>query len=186
MMTDLTFTNVRNVKEKSVLNQRMINTTSYVYGKVNRLYAFRPLIGFHKVFAEKQSKNSIGINYFIGAGPMLGFLKPIYMDVVALDPNVPNSYITQSVRYNPEKIPESSILGYSSFGKGINETKVLGGFSLKTGADFNWGYYSSGYKSIELGVMVDCFPSKPQILYGTKNKVFYSSFYISFAIGESD
>lgn len=186
MMTDLSFTSVKNIKEKSVINQRMINTTSYIYGKVNRLYAFRPMFGFHRVFAEKENKNSIGINYFACGGPVLGFLKPNYVDRIAADPNSPTAYITLSSRYNPELVPDASIIGYSSFGRGMSETKLLGGLSFKAGADFNWGYYSSGYKSIELGFMIDCYPSRPELMYGIKNKVFYSSFYISFAIGETD
>ena len=53
---DFSFTGVKQIKEKQVLNQRMVNTTPYVYGKVNRLYAFRPMIGISKELAEKQNK----------------------------------------------------------------------------------------------------------------------------------
>ena len=56
---DYNFTGIRNIREKSVLNQRMVNATPYVYGKVNRLYAFRPQIGIQKLFSEKINKNSI-------------------------------------------------------------------------------------------------------------------------------
>lgn len=184
-MFDFSMTSVKNVKEKLIINQRMINTTSYIYGKVNRLYAIRPMIGVHKVLADKINKNNIGINGFIGLGPTIGLLKPNYVDVEMVDPNLPNSYISVAVRYNPYTIPSDRISGYSSFTKGMNETKMLAGFSMKAGADFNWGYYSAGYKSLEMGVMLDCFPSRPELMYGIKNKLFYSSFYISFAIGES-
>jgi hypothetical protein len=182
---DFSFTGVRQIKEKQVLNQRMVNTTPYVYGKVNRLYAFRPMLGLSKELAEKQNKNSVGVNAFAFIGPSLGFLKPNYVDIEYFDPTNPNVVISKSVRYNPEIYRFDQITGYSPFINGINETKIIGGMSVKLGTEFNWGYYSSDFKSIEVGVLVDWFPSRPELLHFIQNKIVYSSFYISFALGKN-
>jgi hypothetical protein len=61
---DLSFTGVKQIKEKQVLNQRMVNTTPYIYGKVNRLYALRPMLGLSKELAmvsalDRANKNPI-------------------------------------------------------------------------------------------------------------------------------
>ncbi len=181
---DISLTGVRSVKEKSILNQRVGNTTPYVFGKINRLYALRPMMGVQKTLSERNSKNSVGINCFLNAGPTIGFLKPIFVDVLTIDPNVPNSYISVSKRYEPFAMDPITIDGYSSFDKGINETKLLVGASMKSGVDFNWGNYTSIFRSLEVGFMLDYFPSRPPVMYGIKNKVLYSSFYISFALGE--
>lgn len=184
-LIDISLTSVRNVKEKSVLNQRVVgNTSPYIFGKVNRLYALRPMIGLQKTLAERISKNSVGINAFAAMGPTLGFLKPIYVDVLTVDPNVPSSYVTVSRRYEPFSMDPSMINGYSSFDKGIKYSKLMAGLSLKSGVEFNWGTYTSVFRSIEIGFLVDYFPGRPNVLYGIKNKVLYSSFYISFALGE--
>jgi hypothetical protein len=182
---NLTKERVRQIKEKQVLNQRMVNTTPYVYGKVNRLYAFRPMLGLSKELAEKQNKNSVGVNAFAFIGPSLGFLKPNYVDIEYFDPTNPNVVISKSVGYNPEIYRFDQITGYSPFINGINETKIIGGMSVKLGTEFNWGYYSSDFKSIEVGVLVDWFPSRPELLHFIQNKIVYSSFYISFALGKN-
>jgi hypothetical protein len=182
---DVSFTGVRTIKEKTILNQRMFNPSPYVFGKVNRLYALRPMLGLQKTVAERQSKNSIGVNVFAMGGVTLALLKPIYVDVESIDPNIPNAFYTQSIRYNPMTINKDKIYGYSSFDEGIGQTKPQLGLSIKAGADFNWGYYSSDFRSIEIGVLLDYFPARPEIMYGIKNKVLYSSFYISFALGKN-
>lgn len=182
---DFSFTGVKQIKEKQVLNQRMVNTTPYVYGKVNRLYALRPMLGISKELAEKQNKNSVGVNAFAFLGPTFGFLKPNYVDIEFFDPTNPNVIISKSVRYNPEQYRFDQITGYSPYTKGMNETKIVGGLSFKLGTEFNWGYYSSDYKSIEVGLLIDWFPSRPELLHYVQNKIVYSSFYISFALGKN-
>lgn len=182
---DISLTGVRSVKEKSILNQRMFNPSPYIYGKVNRLYALRPMIGLQKTMAQRQSKNSIGVNIFALGGISLGLIKPIYVDIEAVDPNTPNAFYTKSVRYNPSTTNRDKIFGYSSFDKGIGQTKAQLGLSFKAGADFNWGNYSSDFRSLEIGILLDYFPARPEIMYGIKNKVVYSSFYISFALGKN-
>ena len=182
---DFSFTGVKQIKEKQVLNQRMVNTTPYIYGKVNRLYALRPMFGFVKEMAEKQNKNSVGVNIFALMGPSLGFLKPNYVNIEYFDPNNPSIIVSKSVRYNPELYKFDQITGYSPFTHGISETKLIGGISFKMGAEFNWGYYSSDFKSIEVGILVDCFPSRPELLHYVQNKIIHSSFYLSFAIGKN-
>ncbi len=182
---DLSITSVKNAKEKQILNQRMVNTSPYIYGKVNRLYAVRPLFGIQKTIAEKNNKNSVGINIFALSGPMAGILKPIYVDIETFDPNSPGVVISSSVRYNPQEQDMTRITGYSSFGKGAGESKITAGWSFKSGVEFNWGYYSSEYKSLEIGIMIDYFPSRPELMHFIKNKIVYSSFYLSFAFGKN-
>ena len=94
---DFSFTGVKQIKEKQVLNQRMVNTTPYTYGKVNRLYALRPMIGISKELAEKQNKNSVGVNAFILLGPSIGFLKPNFVDIEYFDLSNPNVIVTESL-----------------------------------------------------------------------------------------
>lgn len=182
---DISISSVKNMREKQVLNQRMVNTSPYIYGKVNRLYAIRPLFGLQKTLAEKHNKNSVGVNLFALTGPLAGVLKPVFVDVESFDPTFPGIIISSSVRYNPELQNHASITGYSSFGKGISDSRIVAGWSFKSGVEFNWGYYSSEYKSLEVGVLIDCFPGRPELMHFVKNKIVYSSFYLSFAFGKN-
>lgn len=182
---ELGMTNIRDLREKTILNQRMVNTSPYVYGKVNRFYALRPMAGIQKTLAERHDRNSFGIGAFVLAGPTLGLLKPVYVDLEVTDPSIPGNSFMESVRYNPSEQRREAIAGYSPYSKGLGETKATPGISLKSGLEFNWGNYGSEFWSAELGFILDCFPARPEIMHGVKNKVVYSSFYLSFAFGKN-
>jgi hypothetical protein len=142
------------------------------------------LFGINQTLSEKANKNSVGINLFGAMGPCLGFLKPNYVVIEVPDP-INLQYVTKSVKYNPEVHKYEDIVGYAPFRYGFNETKMLMGLSFKAGVNFNWGYYSHEFRSIELGCMIDYLPSKPEILHGVANKSVFSAFYVSFAFGNS-
>ncbi len=182
---DISLTTVKHFKEKTILNQRIVNTSPYIFGKINKFYALRPRFGLQKTLAEKRSKNSVGVNGFACFGPAIGFLKPVYLNIETVDPNNPNAFIAVPTRYEPEKIDPNRVIGNSSFANGFNELKIIGGASFKAGVEFNWGYYSSRYNSIEVGMLIDYFPSRPAVMYNVKNKTVYSSFYLSFAFGKN-
>lgn len=177
--------NIKHFKEKNIVNQRIGNTSPYVFGKINRLYVLRPMLGISKTLLEKKSKNNIGVVFNAAAGPIIGFLKPIYVDLDIFDTSGLNESSVISVKYNPSTTPPNRILGYSSFGKGIGETKLISGICFKSGISFDWGTYRSDFKSIELGIQLDYFPSRPKIMDDIKNKTIFSGFYISFAFGKN-
>jgi hypothetical protein len=143
------------------------------------------MAGLHYTFAERNTKNSVGISVFAVAGPALTFIKPCYVDVQVIDPNAPGNYIVVSQRYDPERIPNALIVGRSSYFTGIGYTKLGVGLSFKTGVEFNWGSYKSDFKSIEVGFVFDYLASNPTIIYPEKNNKFFSGFYVSFALGKN-
>lgn len=184
-LLDIDFSSIKNPKEKDIQNARLANTRPYIYNKINKVYNLRAMGGIQYAFADRNSKNSIGISAFVAMGPAITFIKPVYLDVQIVDPNLPTSYINVSRRYNPETIQSNQIIGNSSYFTGIDKTKLGIGLSLKSGVEFNWGSYGTDYKSLEMGIMIDCLTSQPDILYNQKNKLFYSGFYLSFAFGKN-
>ena len=181
---EIAFSGIHDFREKKIMNQKLFGTTPYVFAKVNRLYALRPFVGIQRTISEKSTRNSVGINVFGALGPCLGFLKPNYVVIEVPDP-ANQRYVTKSVKYDPEIHKYEDIVGYAPFRYGLNDTKALLGLSFKAGVNFNWGYYSQEFKSIELGCMIDFLPSKPEILHYVANKSFFSAFYVSFAFGNS-
>ncbi len=118
-------------------------------------------------------------------GPAITIIKPTYVDVQVIDPNNASNYIVVSRKYEPEKIPNSQIVGNSSYFTGANTTRLGLGLSFKTGVEFNWGNFSTEFKSIEVGYILDFLASNPVIIYPEKNNRFFSGFYISFALGKN-
>lgn len=167
------------------MNTRLGNTKPYVFNKINRVYNLRLLGGLHYLFAERNTKNSVGIAAFLAMGPAITIIKPTYVDVLVIDPNNASNYIQVSRKYEPEKIPNSQIVSNSSYFTGANNTKLGLGLSFKAGAEFNWGNFSTEFKSIEIGYIFDFLASNPVILYSEKNNRFFSGFYISFALGKN-
>jgi len=182
---EFNFGNIKHSREKKILNNLRASDAPFVFNKTNRIYVLRSLFGFSKTLSAKGSKSSLGVNVFAAAGPLIGFKKPVFIEVAIIDTSIANNSFIESQRYDPSKTNPSNILGQSNFSKGIGQTKLLLGLSFKSGISFDWGNYRSDFRSIEAGIMIDYLPSRPEIIYGIKNKVFFSGFYISFAFGKN-
>ncbi len=185
LMYEINLGNIKSSREKRVLNNLIPDASPFVYYKTNRLYVLRPMIGLSKHISKKSNKSNIDVVGFAAIGPVLCFLKPIYLDVISNDTDFNGNRQIQSVKYEPKTINHNRVIGNSSFSRGIEKTKLIGGLGLKSGVCFDWGNYRSDFKSIELGFQIDYFPSQPELIYGTKNKSIFSAFYISFAFGKN-
>ncbi len=174
---------LRHPQEKQIINTRTASPRPYVYNKINRVYSFRNMMGVSYLFADRSAKNSIRIAFHGMMGPAMHFIKPIYLEVTVPDPQNANNYIEVSKRYEPEKINQDDIIGYSPFFTGIQKIKTSLGASAKGGISFQWGNDNTTFKSMEIGVSLDWIPTAPPIMYKIKNKNFFTGFYISFALG---
>lgn len=181
---DIQFNSLCHEREQKIINNRMSSARPYVYGKINRLYNLKFSYGFHYALGNRNTNSSVGVNLFSFIGAQACFAKPTFLDISTADPNNPGNFIPVSTRYVPENTRPSSVFGYSSYFKGIGETKVSPGIHYKGGVEFNWGNYYSDFKSLEIGFQIDYLPLRPAILSYIKNKILYSGFYVSFAVGK--
>lgn len=157
---------------------------SFIYGKINRLYALRGGVGTKRYFSEKARRKSIvvGINYEYGF--TLGFLKPYYLkikrDIGGQVKGIPEPYSEANADL---WLDETEILGGAEFRYGWFESKIKPGFHGKIGAIFSYGNEDQYIKAIEAGIMTDVFLGNVPLMLTEENKPYFLNVYLTLQFG---
>lgn len=180
---------IRHPKEIKFPSPYYFNSSrSFVYGKLNGLYALRAGYGRDKVLIDKTDQGSISISWVTFGGLSLGILKPIYLEIVK---ETPQGSVLSTERYNPEVHDYSDIYGQAPFFTGIEKSAIRAGVYFKTGFAFDYNWSDKKVTTLEIGAVLDYFPqwfglySDPEvpIMYDTKNYNAWLQFYVSFNFG---
>lgn len=153
------------------------NNRSFKYAKLNTVVDLRGYLGRQHEIFEKVDKGGISIRRFYGAGVALAVYKPIYYDVWVSSTEIASRKFSFA---NPDP---SLYTGRSSFFKGINETSVLPGLSVKGGVNFEFSSIDEIVHALELGVVVDGFIKKVPIMATENNNQFFFTVYVCYRFG---
>ncbi len=154
---------------------------SYNFGEINDLYIFRIGYGFQQVKFRKAERKSVEIRYSLYGGLSLGFLKPVYLEIIPPATNVPII-----VAYNPNDPVQiqDNIYGGAPFLDGFNKMSIVPGGYCKFAISFEYGDNRPDIKAIEVGTTVDAFPIvMPQMAF-SKNYQVFPSLYVDFVFGK--
>lgn len=182
-LLDFNLYSVKHPKEIRLPNRDMINSRSFVFGKLNSLFVLKANYGARRILADKLAKNTVRINLNYSAGPIVGILKPVFYDVKVLvpDPQQPDKLISQEKPYRfdeEDTKKQMSTVGYSNFGYGIGQSTFMFGANAKTSLSFEWGREDNKFYSLETGIMVDAFPKDvPIFAYINNDQVFVNLFF---------
>ncbi len=193
-MFEIEFVTMRDPKQIKTINPYFLNSTSYVYGKLNDVFVLRSGIGFHKLLNSKPYWGGVELRYYYSGGVSLGLAKPIYLQITnyVSQGSYYNYYITTE-RYNPyEHFPFAvnvngrtiDIYGKASFLKGINKIKFYPGIYGKFGFSFDFGSEDNSVKALELGTTIDVFPKAIPIMAFCKKRNLFLTIYFSFSFGK--
>lgn len=179
----ISFMNVKHPQEKKVLSQYVLvdNAKSYAYGKLNSVLLMKPSYGLRKIISKKERRNGVQLSYVYGAGPTIGFVKPVYL--VVTYPSDPRGVFAEE-RYDPDKHDVFNIVGRSSGLLGINETKLAIGGHARVGLNFEYSPGSETYRALEVGAMLDVFPQAIEIMANENNSNYYLNIYLSLLFGK--
>lgn len=159
---------------------------SYAYGKVNYLFPIRASIGTKRYFSEKAKRRGIAVGLSYEAGPTLGIMKPYLLRIVRLDASGENQIITEE-RYTEDNaadfLDDTKILGKAGLFKGFDGFTIKPGISAKIGPHFAWGAYDESVVAIEVGIMLDIYFSKIELVATDDNQPYYLGFYLSAQFG---
>jgi hypothetical protein len=162
-------------------------TSPYIYGKANNFYQLKLGFGQQYIFGQKGNKNGIAVIGLAQAGLSLGFLKPYYIHTNSAGPE-------QTIKYSaPDSVifltynEENSAAGFT---KGWGELKFRPGLYIKTGLRFDFGRFNESIQAIEIGMSLEGFSKKIDIMAPVSNdrlasgpqRLFYQG-HIAFVFG---
>lgn len=172
---------MKNPKEIKISNSYYSNK-GFVYGKINNFFEVRGQWGKQTEVYRKNDASGISIKYFYSLGPSIGFLKPIYYEIVYTTGTVYGEYL-QIEKFSPS-IHQSNIYGKASFLKGINEISIIPGASGKFGFNFEYSKNNKSINALEIGIGLDIFPRNIPIMAIESNQFFYLNFFAGYRFGK--
>lgn len=156
---------------------------SFVYGKLNSLTTLHGGIGMQKELFRKEDKGGISIRYFYTFGPSIGFLKPVYYDVIVYEEDEQGV----SVQVQKRMKFESHIIMIerkAPFYVGFEELSVVPGAYGKFGFTFEFSKSDAAFNAIETGIVIDAFIKKVPIMANDQNHWIYPAFFLSYRFGK--
>jgi hypothetical protein len=158
-----------------------ISGNSYVYGKQNNLYFLRLGFGQQKLIGEKGNKNGVAVSAIYGGGPVLGMLKPYYVQYYN------NANQTIDIKYtgnNDSAFLGQNVIGGSGFTKGFNEIQFVPGITARTAIRFDYGRYNEVLSAIEVGLNAEYYTQKMPIMVHGNEKNFFFNAYVALVFGK--
>ncbi len=172
-----------NVKHPQEVQLRTGSGSSFIFGKINYLYALRFQYGREFILFRKAPQQGVEIKAILAAGPSLGLLAPYYIELATggaqsggstarepYDPNNPN--------HNP-----NNIFGPGYLFQGLQESKLRIGASVKAGLSFELGTIKSSVTGFEIGTLLDAYTQEIELLAGAENKSIFPTAYITIFYG---
>jgi hypothetical protein len=168
----------------------------YVFGKQNNFFALRGGWGVKRYYSEKARTKGVAVGVSYAAGPTLGILKPYYLALRRIDVNNPNSsnFRLSAEKYSEERngalfLDNTKINGAASFWRGMDELSVRPGVNASAAVHLDWGAFDEMVKAVEIGVMLDVFPSRVPIMVAQGdtdriNHPFFLSFFANLQLGK--
>jgi len=180
---DLELTTYHHPQETKIFNSELNNPSPYVFGKLNKVAIFKTQYCVTKEISKFSENQRVGIDLVGGTGISVGFLKPVYLNLIY--PDGFGYEITVSEKYNPTiHTDKTRIAGYSDGRIGLNEINYKVGISVNAGVGFTWGYFTDFPKRLELGYYSEYFNNGLLVMAFTKNKSFQNGVYIKMFFGK--
>ena len=154
-------------------------STSYIYGKINNLYAFKLGYGIRKMIAGKPDPGCVSIHWVNVLGVSLGMLKPYYLNVNG-DPN--------GIKYTPSTsdqfLFQPYIIGSAGFSKGLGEMKYIPGGHIKSAIHFDFSTNRKNVLAVETGVNAEFYSQQIQLMANQPGTNYFVDIYLAFQLGK--
>jgi hypothetical protein len=177
------FVSMKHEKEVKSFNPVYEDSKSYVYGKTNSFYVFRPYLGKRKIISRKERPSGVEVSYTWALGPSVGITKPVYLEIGY--PSIPYDYLAVE-RYDPQRHFFDDIYGRASGLRGLGELKVHPGAFGRFAMAFEYHGSRERLKGIEVGVDVDAYATEIPIMAPdivNSNRQYFLTFHLNLFFG---
>ena len=165
------------------------NARPYFYGKLNSFFALRTGIGKKNILTEKLRKSGVQVSWQWSAGPVLGILKPVYLEIIYESSPASQPFLRVE-RFDPDIHYIDNIYGRASGLKGLDHLSVAPGGFAKVSFSFEYSNEKERLKGIEAGACADVYGKKIPIMAIPENEKnnptnhqFFLSLFVNFFIG---
>lgn len=165
------------------LSNSFYSNKSFVFGKTHSFFELRGQYGRMSELFRKNDAGGLSIRYFYSIGPTIGFLKPVYYEIIYLT-GAPDEYFTRTEKFSPS-VHQSSILGRASFFEGVDEISIVPGASVKVGMTFEYSRQDKKINAIEVGAGLDVFPKDIPIMATEKNSFYFLNLFAGVRFGKA-
>ncbi len=178
---DVDLTYVKHPKEVKTQVIYDYSTRRYVYGKEKLFWELKGLAGWQKELYRKYDKNGISVRLFYGGGISLGFLKPIYYEVITISPSG-KATDREYLKFDPAT-HQTQIGGRGPFFMGFSELGVVPGITAKTGLSFEYSQRDAVIHALEAGISLTLYPKKIPIMATDLNNFFFFNLTVGYRFG---
>ncbi|HXS36328.1 MAG TPA: hypothetical protein VN721_06480 [Flavipsychrobacter sp.] len=132
------------------------NPSSYIFGKINNLYALQLGYGRQTILLPDVLEGNISVSFRYNGGFSLAMLKPYYLKLINVDYSQPNDPATvQQQKYssaNADKFLNTGyVFGAGSWSKGLNEMEYIPGAYLEGAFVITPGNQKAFIENVTLG-----------------------------------
>ncbi|MFN2458050.1 MAG: hypothetical protein ABR502_07610 [Chitinophagaceae bacterium] len=171
-------TEIKHQKEEKLSSLDGFFSNAFIYGKVNNFYQLKFSYGQQYIFGQKGNKNGVAVIGLYQGGLSLGLLRPYYLQV-------DDDGDTRTIKYEDDStlFVSGDIRGAGGFGKGWSEIKVKPGAFIKTAMRFDFGRYNESVQAIEIGLSVEAYAQKIQLMLNNDTKQLFFQGHLAFVFG---
>lgn len=162
------------VKHPAESRKIAMSTGSYfIVGKTNYLYAIRGQYGRDMILFKKAPQQGVQITATGSVGPSIGLESPYYIEY------------NQAVRepYNPNYHIIEHISGSGFMFQGLFQSKLVLGMNVRAGLSFEFGTFKSNVSGFELGMLVDAYTRKIEMIPEADNYAIWPTVYLTLFYG---
>lgn len=173
---------IKSPREIRTINPYFTSSKSYVYGKLNSVFALRGAYGIHKQLNRKPYWGGVELRYFYMGGLSLAVTKPVYLYILNALP-VFDEYTISEEKYDPSDHFVDNIYGRAPFTRGFNKLDFYPGIHGKIGLNFDYASFLNKVTSLEVGAIIDIFPRPVPIMAFNEANYYFLTFYLNFNFG---
>jgi hypothetical protein len=176
------YVGMKHPKEIKTVNPYFDQAKSYVYGKENSFTVLRAGTGTQRTLYSKAERNGVEVRLQYSGGLSLGITKPVYLNILKPTGQY-GEYDIVVEKYDPTRHYIDNIYGRAPFTQGIGEINFHPGLYGKLGFNFEYAPVFEDVKALEIGAILDVYPTEIPIMAFIDNKQFFLSFYITLMYG---